>query len=1122
MSKYTIECSLGEIIDKISILKIKLEKSEENTDKYNNIKKEYESLLSYKENNKKLNSYFDELYDINKILWDLEDKIRLKSSTKIFDQSYINTAELIHITNDKRYQTKREINLLYKSNFIEEKIFSKDIIKNKQKKFKDKQNLENMCDKTIIIIGPAGYIENYNMENIIERADFVIRPNCKIDLSTNKLLLPKYTTTRCDIIYHSGTKEGDKIIGYDGKVHNLHAQASLDDKTLVIFKKNQVKIIVLAQLNRLKKFKTLKKIDGLNLFKAKNIFNEEAGFTTGMKAIIDILKYKPKKLIIFGFDFYKTNNHAFDGYYKNMNNIDKRFHGRSAVHNIDKELEYFYKNIFIQHNNVIIDSHLKKIIEELYDIKINENKHIKLISQTNENKQISYELSSLIEVLNIFYKTEFYKSIKKNKYNLNKISKKDRRNISSVLKKPGKISNENKLKDLISKNNNWFMPNYYLAKYYIIQNQYDKASIYFKKTIEIKNTDININIEYARFLNKTSKNLNLILIQWLYCIRLDSKLVEPYENIINLILREKCSLQHHKEKYDNFIQLINIGMNNNPDNIILMNGMARFYEMINELSKTLDYHFKCLKIQPKNAKLLYNIGLTIAKSSNKNNESIDYFLKALNIDNSHDFIYNDIIVYYSKNNNFDESLKYSLEAYNKLKTNKFLFKVCSSYLGSYKLDKAEETTLKLLKLDKDNKFIKDCYLILAKINKYKRDFVKGNYYYDYLIKNLYVLCNDTSSMNNIKNSYSFYLFRMNKYIKGYDYLVLMNRGDMLIENIELSPKKIRFFDKNDKNKILMIFNCGFGDTIMYGRFIDNICKTYNENKIIFVINSKLNYLFKYADFIKNKNLTLMIEKEAETKYNVNINYYCDGSILNKYLNLDYSKIYFNPYFINIPDNGFYQMLSLQMPKNTKKICINWHGNRDNPMEKFRRAINLELLVPLFKIPNIIWISIQKEITAEEKQILKENNVLDTSEYIDNGENAYIDTISLFYACDLVISTDTSTLHLGATMNINIWGLIGYYCEWRWGLEGNSIWYPHVKLYRQDKSIDWKNVINELTNNLTYNLEESCLKPKEILLKDNYEIYTNLQQDKSEFESVSINRCISFQSCIKTSSFSNSK
>jgi len=122
----SIPVSSGELIDKISILKIKKKKIS-NSKKLININKEL-SLLNkiYKKNfknNKKIIFYEKELIKINNKLWKVEDDIRLLESKKIFNQKFIELARAVYITNDKRSDIKKKINELTGSLIIEEKSY---------------------------------------------------------------------------------------------------------------------------------------------------------------------------------------------------------------------------------------------------------------------------------------------------------------------------------------------------------------------------------------------------------------------------------------------------------------------------------------------------------------------------------------------------------------------------------------------------------------------------------------------------------------------------------------------------------------------------------------------------------------------------------------------------------------------------------------------------------------------------------------------------------------------------------------------------------------------------------------------------------------------------------------
>jgi hypothetical protein len=118
-----IEVSIGEIVDKLSIIEIK---SENITDeiKLKNVKKEYIYLheIVFSKLNIRYEDY-SKLLEVNKELWQIEDKIREKEKLKEFDNQFIELARSVYYTNDKRADIKKEINLRYGSLFVEEKSY---------------------------------------------------------------------------------------------------------------------------------------------------------------------------------------------------------------------------------------------------------------------------------------------------------------------------------------------------------------------------------------------------------------------------------------------------------------------------------------------------------------------------------------------------------------------------------------------------------------------------------------------------------------------------------------------------------------------------------------------------------------------------------------------------------------------------------------------------------------------------------------------------------------------------------------------------------------------------------------------------------------------------------------
>jgi len=120
-----IEVSNGEIVDKLTIIEIKLKHIKDEA-KLKNLKKEYEVLdKAVSQIISKDHNLYKELLSINQQLWDIEDTIRDLERDKDFGQKFIETARAVYFTNDKRSNVKRKINELTGSELIEEKSYQK-------------------------------------------------------------------------------------------------------------------------------------------------------------------------------------------------------------------------------------------------------------------------------------------------------------------------------------------------------------------------------------------------------------------------------------------------------------------------------------------------------------------------------------------------------------------------------------------------------------------------------------------------------------------------------------------------------------------------------------------------------------------------------------------------------------------------------------------------------------------------------------------------------------------------------------------------------------------------------------------------------------------------------------
>lgn len=120
-----IEVSNGELIDKLTIIQIKLERIKDKG-KLVNLKKEYNELFKASSSIiSTSDALYKSLYEVNCELWDIEDRIRDLERKKDFSNDFISTARAVYIKNDKRSELKREINIKTSSGLIEEKFYEK-------------------------------------------------------------------------------------------------------------------------------------------------------------------------------------------------------------------------------------------------------------------------------------------------------------------------------------------------------------------------------------------------------------------------------------------------------------------------------------------------------------------------------------------------------------------------------------------------------------------------------------------------------------------------------------------------------------------------------------------------------------------------------------------------------------------------------------------------------------------------------------------------------------------------------------------------------------------------------------------------------------------------------------
>jgi tetratricopeptide (TPR) repeat protein len=142
------------------------------------------------------------------------------------------------------------------------------------------------------------------------------------------------------------------------------------------------------------------------------------------------------------------------------------------------------------------------------------------------------------------------------------------------------------------------------------------------------------------------------------------------------------------------------------------------------------------------------------------------------------------------------------------------------------------------------------------------------------------------------------------------------------------------------------------------------------------------------------------------------------------------------------------------PKARPRIGLAWSGRPTHKNDQ-NRSISLRSLLALLDI-EATFVSLQKDVRTDDAAVLKErDDILDFGDALKD----FSDTAALISHLDLVISVDTSVAHLAGALAKPVWVLLPFLPDWRWLLDrDDSPWYPTARLFRQDNTRAWDDVI----------------------------------------------------------------
>ncbi|MEW6342585.1 MAG: tetratricopeptide repeat protein [Pseudomonadota bacterium] len=162
-----------------------------------------------------------------------------------------------------------------------------------------------------------------------------------------------------------------------------------------------------------------------------------------------------------------------------------------------------------------------------------------------------------------------------------------------------------------------------------------------------------------------------------------------------------------------------------------------------------------------------------------------------------------------------------------------------------------------------------------------------------------------------------------------------------------------------------------------------------------------------------------------------------------------------------------QRLAERVRPDRLKVGLAWSGNPTHNND-LNRSIALSVLAPLYS-QGVSFVSLHQQVRERDAVALGQSGITHFGADLQD----FADTAALIKNLDLVISVDTSVVHLAGALGKPVWVLLPRVPDWRWLLKReDSPWYPGVRIFRQDKPGDWPAVIESVTQALLQHIGES--------------------------------------------------
>jgi len=262
-------------------------------------------------------------------------------------------------------------------------------------------------------------------------------------------------------------------------------------------------------------------------------------------------------------------------------------------------------------------------------------------------------------------------------------------------------------------------------------------------------------------------------------------------------------------------------------------------------------------------------------------------------------------------------------------------------------------------------------------------------------------------------------------------------------------------ERLDDGVLLIRSEQGLGDTLQFIRFLP-LAKA-RASQIVLQVQEALLALLKPLEAMWNITMTSSSATPSADRY-------CQLLSLPLLLNISLANPPASMPYLEIPQRYREKWHGALGHRRTRRIGIAWSG-RIRPYEN--RAIPIAALAPLFDIPDVEWVILQKDITPADRDWLTSNVEASRLRQVSNQLREIADTAAVMEQLDHVVSIDTAIAHLAGVLHKPSTFVLPYAADWRWHADRDRTpWYPCAQLVWQDRPGNWESAVKEVVHQLT--------------------------------------------------------